>query len=61
MIRIKEINTKTYEVLLSKSGDSYTLRTQNMKTGRINETPHIKDYFMASYMFDLAIEEFEAK
>lgn len=58
---IKQVNTASYAVTMTETNRAYEVVTINYRTGHTSATAPIKDFDMASYIFDIAIEELESK
>lgn len=59
---IKSINTNRYNIeLFQTNNDKYIIKYENNKFHGVNYSELINDYKIASYLFDLKIEELEGQ
>lgn len=56
---IKSLATKRYTIQLHRINDSYVITYENNKYHGINYSEQIKDYKIASELFDMKADELE--
>jgi len=56
-VKVKEICTNRFEVTLTQINDKYMIEFVNTRTDARDSSELIADYHMASYLFDLKVDE----
>lgn len=59
MEKIKSVHTKRYDVYLYETSQGFQILYDHENQDGIRASEVIKDYGIASYLFDLKLDEFE--